>query len=413
MSACIVEPTGEAVDAHSTKERLALAYHRSTWRRRFWRWTQLLALLGVVAGIGYWLFFKPISVRQHVVTRGEVVAEVMGTGTLEARRQAVVSPEISGRIVEVHVDQGDRVHAGQALLRLDDEDLRRQVEVSESNLAVARAGVERRAADRQRAQAVLDQARIDFRRVEGLIAQDVASSLELDKANEALRVADAELSSAEAALIEAEKQVIAAEKTLEYHQARLADTVVVAPFDGLIVRRDRDPGDVVVPGSSVLVLVETDELWISAWVDETEMDRLRPGQPARVVFRSQPNQTFAGEVARLGLEADRETREFLVDVWVRETPANWAVGQRAEAYIEVARKPDVTLLPTHLVSRREGKPGVFIAFDGMAQWRDIKLGLRGREVVQVTDGLSAGDAIILVTGPKATPLAPGKQVTVR
>lgn len=388
-------------------------YRRSTWRRRLWRWAQLLVVLGAAAGVGYWLFFKPTPVREHVVARGEIVAEVMGTGTLEARRQAVISPKISGLITSVLVDQGDRVDAGQELLRLDDEDLRRQVEVSESNLAAARAGVDRQIADRQRSEAVLAQARIDYRRVEDLVARSSASSFELDKATEALRVAEADVSRAEAALIETEKQVIAAEKTLEYHVARLGDTVVTAPFDGLIVRRDRDPGSIVMPGSLVLTLIATDELWISAWVDETEMDRLRPGQPARVVFRAQPNQSYVGEVARLGREADRETREFLVDVWVRELPANWAVGQRAEAYIEVARKQDVTLLPAHLVSRRDGQPGAWVASGGKARWRDITLGLRGHEVVEVVDGLAAGDAIIFVAGAKATPLAPGKRVTIR
>ncbi|MCP4589712.1 MAG: efflux RND transporter periplasmic adaptor subunit [bacterium] len=394
------------------QQNLSPRYRRSTWRRRLWRWTQLLVVLGAAAGVGYWMFLKSIPVREHLVTCGEIVAEVMGTGTLEARRQAVISPEISGRIVEVHVDQGDRVESGQELLQLDDENLRRQVEVSESNLAAARAGVERQNADRLRAQAVLDQASIDYIRVKDLTAQNAASSLELDKATEALRVAEADFSRTEAALVEAEKQVIAAEKTLEYHRARLADTVVTAPFDGLIVRRDRDPGDVIVPGSSVLLLVSTDELWISAWVDETEMDRLSPGQPARVVFRSQPGESFAGEVARLGREADRETREFLVDVWVHKLPTNWAVGQRAEAYIEVARKPDVTLLPAHMVSRREGKPGVFAALNGKAKWQNIKLGLRGRKDVEVAEGLATGDAIIFVYGPKTPPIAPGTRVTI-
>lgn len=390
-----------------------MAYRKSSWRRRLWRWIQLLVFLGVGTAIGYWLLFSPIPARKYVVSRGEILVEVMGTGTLEARRQAVISPEISGRITEVLVDQGDHVPAGQVLFRLDDEDLRRQVEVSESNLAAARAGVERQAADGQRAVAVLDHARIDYRRVEDLVARNSASSLELDKTTETLRVAEADLNRSEAALAEVDKLAIAAEKTLEYHQARLADTVITAPFDGLIIRRDRDPGSVVVPGSSVLALISTDELWISAWVDETEMDRLKSGQPARVVFRSQPNRSRAGEVARLGREADRETREFLVDVGVRELPANWAVGQRAEVYIEVARKPDVTLLPAHLVTRREGKAGVFVVADGKAQWRNLQLGLRGREAVEVLTGLKTGDTVVFARGPKATPPKEGRRVTVR
>lgn len=159
--------------------------------------------------------------------------------------------------------------------------------------------------------------------------------------------------------MEGQKELVAAEKTLEYHRARLADTEIRAPFDGLIVKRHRDPGDVVVPGSAILTLISTDELWISAWVDETEMGRLRTDQSARVVFRSQPERSYPGTVVRLGLEADRETREFIVDVRVLELPQNWAVGQRAEAFVEIARKDEVILLPAKFVIDGGDDPGVF------------------------------------------------------
>ena len=188
------------------QENVPSAYRRYAIRRRIWRWVQLVVVLGALCGAAYWLFLRPVTVKRHIVGRGEIVAEVMGTGTLEARRQAVISAEISGLIVAVNVDEGDRVLAGQELLRLDDEDLRRQVEASESSLAEAEAGVARREADKQRAQAVLDQAGIDYRRVMGLIERSAASSLERDKSTESLRVAQAELGSAEAALIEAEKK---------------------------------------------------------------------------------------------------------------------------------------------------------------------------------------------------------------
>src|ERR1035437_7043733 len=101
-----------------------------------------------------------------------------------------------------------------------------------------------------------------------------------------------------------------------------------SPYDGLITRRDRDSGGIVVPGASILQLVATNEIWVSAWVDETAITGLKTGQPARVVFRSEPAQSYAGEVARLGREADRETREFVVDVRVKELPENWIIGQQ-------------------------------------------------------------------------------------
>ncbi len=120
------------------------------------------------------------------------------------------------------------------------------------------------------------------------------------------------------------------------------------------------------------------------------MARLRPEQPARVVFRSESGRSFAGEVARLGREVDRETREFPVDVRVRELPENWALGQRAEVYIETGRNADAVRLPTRLVVWRGGQAGAFGVESGRAVSRPLQLGLRSRDVVEVIAGLKAG-----------------------
>jgi HlyD family secretion protein len=285
------------------------------------------------------------------------------------------------------------------------------VEVSESTVGAAEAGVARQEADRKRALAVLDQARFDYDRVEELVKTNTAATVEVQEATKGLRVAEAEVARADAALAEARKQVIVSESTLGFYRAKLADTVVVAPFGGLIARRDRDPGDIIVPGSSVLLLVATDELWISAWVDETEMEGLKVGQPARVFFRSEQKRGYPGKVARLGREVDRETREFLVDVRVHELPGNWAVGQRAEVYIEIGRKVGVVCLPTRLVVWRDGKAGTFVDRNGRVAWRALKLGLRGREMVEVVDGLDAGDSIITPADANSVGLKPGQRVS--
>ena len=93
------------------------------------------------------------------------------------------------------------------------------------------------------------------------------------------------------------------------------------------------------------------------------------------MFRSDPSRFYSGKVVRLGKEADRETREFIIDVRVLELPRNWAVGQRAEVYIETARKDSVTLLPAKYVVRREDRPGVFVDRNGHAEWKRLTLGL--------------------------------------
>jgi HlyD family secretion protein len=367
----------------------------------------------VVVFAVYHLKFSPTPVTAHTVATGEVHSEVMGTGTLEARVKTTISPRIQERLAEVLVDQGDPVKSGQLLARLDDAETKQQVAIAEASLAAARATVERVRADEARAQAVLQQAQLDHERVADLITAKVAAQSDFDKAVESLRVAEADLKRAQAVIVEAQSQVFTAEKNLLYRGEQMAFTDVRSPYDGLVTRRERDPGGIVVPGSSILQLVATNEIWISAWVDETAMADLKVDQPARVVFRSESAKSRAGEVARLGREADRETREFVVDVRVKELPENWTIGQRAEVFIETGRKADALTVPQRFLQWREGRPGVFVAEGGKATLREVTLGLRGRETVEVTQGLSAGEKVVAPANPKQPPLKPGQRVTAK
>ncbi|NOZ41401.1 MAG: efflux RND transporter periplasmic adaptor subunit [Planctomycetes bacterium] len=378
------------------------------WLRRL---VKFIVIAALVAGGVYWLKFAPVSVAEYVVQRGPLVAEVMGTGTLEARVQATISPKISNRIEQLLVDQGDRVSAGSLLVRLDDDELQQQVAIAQASLESEAAAIERIKTDKQRAIAVFEQAQASFTRIQSLIKKNAVSQDDLDKATEALAVATIGISHAEAAIAEGQKKVVAAERTLEYHRARLTDTEIVAPFDGMIVKRSRELGDVVVPGSSILTLISLDELWIRAWIDETEMAKLAEGQSARVVFRSEPEKSYPGKVVRLGKEADRETREFIVDVRVLELASNWAVGQRAEVFIEVSNKQDVVQLPADKVLTRDGEKGVFVREARRSLWRPITTGLRSRDAVEITDGLQADDIVLAPTGSHVK-LSDGRKVSV-
>ncbi len=379
---------------------------RFRWIASLWKWIALAIAIGAAV---FWFRFKPVSVDFHKVELGSVTQEVMGTGTLEARVSATIGPKISGRVAAVLADQGDAVVAGDELVRLEDDEWKQQVAIARANVNAAVAAIERLQVDKKRANIILTQAEKYFSRVESLKKRDAISQDELDRASEALGVAMADVSRSEAGINEGQKELISAERNLEYHEARLRDTVIVAPFDGLVVKRNREPGDVVVPGSSIMTLIATEELWVSAWVDETEISRLRAGQDSRVIFRSQPEASFPARVARLGREADRETREFIVDVRVLELPVNWAVGQRAEAYIKVAEPQSVPLVPKPFLTRREGVTGVFVDLDGTATWRAISLGVRGPEAIEVTDGLAIGD-VVIKSGDERSVLKPGLRV---
>ncbi|MCA9230180.1 MAG: efflux RND transporter periplasmic adaptor subunit [Planctomycetales bacterium] len=378
--------------------------------RWLWRVLKVGALAIAIAGGIYWLKYSPLPVESHSVGQGPIVSEVMGTGTLEARVQATISPKIADRIGSILVDQGGLVSAGDLLVQLDDEEYQQQVAIAQANLEAATAAVHRLRIDKDRASAVFEQAHRSNNRIQSLIPSNAASQEEADKATELLALAVADVARAEAAITESEKELVTAEKTLEYHRARLADTQIEAPFDGLIVKRSREPGDVVVPGSSILTLISLDELWISAWVDETAMAGLAEQQSARVVYRSEPARSYPGAVVRLGKEADRETREFLVDVRVLKLPDNWAIGQRAEVYIEVARKEQVVRLPANLVVARNDQTGVFVNVQGRARWQPVTLGLHSSDAVEILSGLET-DAIVVTPADPLVSLRDGRRIS--
>jgi len=376
-----------------------------------WKWGRWPAVLLIAGGIAYQMRLAPVTVPGISPIRQTIVAEVMGTGTLEARVSSTISPKIAGRISKVLVDQGDVVEQGKLLVRLDDEELQQQVEIAKANLEAAQAALERLKADKSRSVAVFAQAESHHGRVQSLHQKGATTREELDRAIESLAIATADTTRAEATISEGQKGLLAAEKTLEYHRARLTDTIIKAPFAGLIVARQREAGDIAVPGSAVLALISTEVFWVSAWVDETEMSKLAVNQPARIVFRSQPDDSYPGVVVRFGKQADRETREFVVDVQVSQLPANWAVGQRAEVYLETDRRVDVLTIPLTDVSRRDEQEGVFVIQDGMARWRAVTFGLRGRERAEVLGGLTEEDIVLRLSAGTST-LTEGRRVQV-
>lgn len=374
---------------------------------------RLLSLLIVIALAGfavYKLKFAPIPVLAHTVARGEIVAEAMGTGTLEARVKTTVSPRIQERLLEVLVDQGDSVKAGQLLARLDDSESKQQAAIAEASLAAAKQTAERVKADLARSEAVLAQAKLEQERMVRLVATRAVSQSDVDKADEALRIAEADLQRSLATIAEAESQISVAEKNFLYRQEQLAFTEIRSPYDGLIIRRERDAGDMLVPGASLMQLISLDELWVSAWVDETAMPSLAADQPARLIFRSESTRSYPGKVSRLGREADRETREFMVDVSATELPKNWTIGQRAEVFIETNRQPDAVLLPTAFLVWKGSQAGVFIAQEGRTQWREVTPGFHGKDHVSINQGLEVGDQVVRLADPKKA-LTDGQRIT--
>jgi HlyD family secretion protein len=254
------------------------------------------------------------------------------------------------------------VSNGQTLARLEARDFEDAVGVTQAKLG--------------QAQTELAKAKLDWERSRSLVEGQMISQAEFDQTQTAVQVAEARLKSAEA--------------ELGFARARLADTQIVSPIDGLVITRNLEVGSTVVPGAPIFRVADAKLLWVQAMVDESEAGKLAVGQSARVVFRSKPTSPQSGKLARLAQEADRVTEEREVDVTVEQLTPNFFVGQKADVFIETARKTDALQIPKSALVNR----GVFVVTGGRAQWRTVQFGLIGRDRVEVAAGLTENDMVI-------------------
>lgn len=325
----------------------------------------------------------PAPVEALNPQRGALVEEVFGTGTLEAKLVVALSAKVTGKVVEVLVDQGDSVTNGQVVARLEATDFESAVLVAEAALG--------------QAQAQLVKAQLDLQRSRDLLRGNVASQADFDAADLGHRVAEATVKSAEA--------------NLGFARARLADTVIQSPVAGLVLVRNLEVGDTVVPGAPIFRVADTHLLWVQAMVDERDAGKLRVGQTARITFRADHGQSFPGRLARLAREADRVTEEREADVVADQLPPDWFIGAKADVYIETAHKAEALQISPSAIVRRGDQPGVFVINGGRAHWRPVRLGLTGRDAVELADGVEAHDVVIINPFAGKNPIAEGQRVT--
>ena len=354
-----------------------------------------ILLLATVAVAAYYHFrLSPVTIQTCEPKRQDIMETVFGTGTLEAKTVVSISPRSTGQLAELFADQGDSVLVGQTLCKMAADDVKQQLKVSENELEVTKATIKRLEAEIASAQATYDYAQLAFQRSERLFKANVETQADFDKQTEARKVASFALARAQAQKSEAELTMVKQSAQIEYNRTKLAETTLTSPFNGVVIRRNRECGAVVNPGVSIMEIAATDEIWASVWVDETAVSKLKVGQKAQVVFRSQPDQKHSATVRRLSRETDRETREFLVDLALDKLPENWTLGQRLEAHVMIRKLEDRLCVPTKMIRWEKNSPFVLVMANGIIARRMLKLGLQTQMVTEVVEGLVAEDRLV-------------------
>jgi len=385
------------------------------------RWVKWVFLLLFLGGAGFWAFTwftreRPLEVEVASVSEraaGTSASVLTGKGYVTARRRATVSSKVTGKVIEVNVEEGMAVRKGQVLARLDDSTL-------QAALGLYRAQLE--AAKRQipESEVRLEQARVQLQRQERLRKEGLNTPNDIDNAK-------AEVDSLVARIASAQETVKVAESQIAMQQTAIDDTVIRAPFSGIALSKDAQPGEMVSPVSAgggftrtgISTIVDMSSLEIEVDVNESYINRVSAGQPVTAVLDAYPGFEIPASVIAVVPTADRQKATVLVRIgfkkldprilpdmgvgvtFLRETDASAASQSAAQS---------VTLVPQGAVKTDSGTTFVFLVNGQTVERRAVKIGGTDGDRVEVLAGLKGGDRIVIA--PPAD-LAAGKQIVAK
>lgn len=354
------------------------------------------------------------------------------SGYIVARREAIVSSKIQGRLAELRVEEGSQVRDGEVIARLESADFVASVARARAQIQQAEASQHSADAAIQRAEADLAEARRQLRVSERLAADKLVPTDQLDANRSRVTMAEAALAQARADRARTVASASSAQADLTYAQAQLANTVIRAPFAGTVVRKMAEIGESVAPippgvnistaSGAIVALADLATLEMEADVNEANVAKLSEGQPAEVTVEAFPDRKYAAVLRQIIPTADRTKATVLTKVTLIDKDKDLKPEMSAKVtFVEPTRADEapaadapparpVILVPQSAVVTRDGGPKVFEVVEGRARMRAITTGAVRADRVIVTDGLAGSET--LVDRP-AESLADGATVTVK
>jgi HlyD family secretion protein len=389
-----------------------------TWRSPRRRGVAAVVLL--LVALGGWLawWWPAAKVPVLVLAPRVLVHSVVATATVQTRHRANAGAQVAGKVAAVYVLEGERIRAGQTLLQLDDHEARSAA--AAADLAVRQAQVKlrqwrevqaptARAGDAQ-ARANLSQAQAQWDRQQDLFRQGFIGQAALDEALRALQVAEAQARSAEAQRLAnddqgieqqlAQSALVLAQANADAARARWGYTVLQAPFDGVVVSRNVESGDMVQPGKTLLLLAPLGATELVAQIDERNLSLLRVGQPAVASADAFAQQRFVAVLSTIAPSVDAQRGSVQVKLLVSMPPDYLRQDMTVSVEIEVGREAAALAVPLEAVHETESaNPWVWrVTADSRLERAPVTLGLRSGAWVQLRSGVAAGERVLSAAG---------------
>lgn len=372
--------------------------------RRRWRWWWALLAIVIVAAGAWWFMWPRVALVQTaavVVTYPSQQYVVLNaTGYVVPQRKAAIASKATGRLEWLGVAEGSRVKAGEIIARLDNRDVVAQAQSAAANVTAARAGLAQAEADARDAAQQL-------RRNSDLVTKGFVSQASLDTAK-------ARADRTVAAVANAWAAIAAAEATARNAQVSVDYTFIRAPFDGVILSKSANVGDMVTPFSSaadskgaVVAMADMSTLEVEADVSESSLSRVKVGQPCEITLDALPDVRFRGHISRMVPTVDRAKATVMTKVQFesidpRILPEMSAKVAFLSRDVTAADQRPLLAVGNDALIARDGRTAVFVVRNGRAIEVPVTAGVKVGELTAVTGEIKAGERVIVSPGAEVT-----------
>ncbi len=368
-------------------------------RRPRWTWVAILALIAAAAGTWFALQPRAVAVQTTAVVTtypSQQYVLLNATGYVVAQRKAAIASKATGRLEWLGVAEGSRVRAGDIIARLDSRDVAAQADSARANVVAARAALEQTQAEERDASSQL-------KRNQDLLAKGFVSAATMDTAKARAERAAAAVANARAAIVAAEANARNAQVAVDY-------TLIRAPFDGVILSKSANVGDMVTPFSSaadskgaVVTMADMRTLEVEADVSESSLGKIQVGQPVEVTLDALPDTRLRGRISRIVPTVDRAKATVMTKVKFdaidpRILPEMSAKVAFLSREVTAEQQKPLLAVNADAIATRGGRPVVFAVRDGRAVEVAVTPGAKIGDVTAIAGELKSGDKVVSKPG---------------
>jgi len=342
--------------------------------KSLYKYILLVGIIVITGIVFYNKIYIPKTTYQRVIpTVGNLSVKVFGIGNLGAKSIYNISAGVSATVVEMLSDEGQWVKKGELLATLDSVDL--PILLNESKIGVKKAHSELIASQKELAslQAQKNLAFVTYKRYDKLKKQSFASQSEYDKAKADLQVIEAQTEVTLAHINSAKTEITRSKEAVKAIEKKLSIYRIYAPIDAYVIAKKAEVAQTVLLNQTLFEIVNPQDIWIKAYIDETISGGVKVGNSATIHLRSDTHKEYKGIVKRIVAQSDPVTQEREVNVAFEELPLPFFINEQAEVYIDTKEYKNVLKIDATALVYRDAKSGVWIAQNNKAHFKNVNI----------------------------------------